>query len=236
MTSAGSLIAMTEQSHFTGGPDGARPPGSGAPPPGWTPAPLSGGARPTVGRDDDAAATPPTSAPLGPPAQRSVSIQEFAPPKSRLPLVVTLAALLAAGLIWGGTMLRSPLPAPSPTVTASPSATPAGSGLPFLTPDGERSGRWEILQHEWTDAGLEVEIRLAVDRGPVSYSFLAFENAGLNATEAQPSSQLPRFSGSAIDSGAEERGWVFFPMTRGPSTIVLATGGGNQMSALPVPG
>lgn len=179
--------------------------------------------------------TQPT-APLGSPSHSSVRIEEFAPPKSKLPLLVTLVALLAAAMIWAGTALRPTQPEPTPTPQDTPTARPSASGLPFLTPDKRHAGRWEILRHQWTDSGLEVEIMIAADRGPVNYSFLAFENDGLFATDAQDGSQQPWFSGMPIQTGESETGWLFFPMTRGPATIILATAGGNQMSALPVPG
>lgn len=213
-------------------PSDQSPQGS-APLPGWAPAPLSDGARPWVG------GPAPTQAPpdrLGGPALRSVKIDEFAPPRSRLPLLITLIVLLVAGLIWGATLLRPVAAVPAASASATPSQTPTASGLPFLTPDERYSGRWEILEHRWTDSGLEVEIRISVDRGPFSYSFLAFENSGVDATSPDPGSQPPQFSGLPIATGAQESGWLFFPLDRGPATIILATAGGNQMSALPVSG
>ncbi len=220
-------------------PFGEPPEGSSTPPTapqqGWTPAPLSDGSRPSVGAHPPASTEP--GAPLGGPALRSVNIDEFAPPRSRLPLLVTLVVLVVAALIWGATLLRpasSDASAPSPS--ASPTATPRAPGLPFLSPDERFSGRWEIIDHRWIDSGLEVEITLAADRGPVNYSFVAFNNDGVDATEASGGSQQPQFSGLPIPSGQTESGWLFFPLERGPATIILATSGGNQMSALPVSG
>ena len=220
-------------------PFGEPPQGSSDVPParqqGWTPAPLSDGSRPSVG------ARPPVSgrpgAPLGGPALRSVTIDEFAPPRSRLPLLVTLVVLVVAALIWGATLLR-PASTPSAARSASPSptATSSGSGLPFLSPDKRSSGRWEIVEHRWTDSGLEVEITVAADRGPVNYSFVAFNNAGVDATDPVDGSEQPLFSGEPIPTGQEESGWLFFPLERGPTTIILATAQGNQMSALAVSG
>ena len=220
-------------------PFGEPPQGSPTPPTapqqGWTPAPLSDGSRPSVGVRPPGANEP--GAPLGGPALRSVNIDEFAPPRSRLPLLVTVIVLVIAALIWGATLLRpasSAVPATSPS--ASPTTTSSASGLPFLSPDERFSGRWEIVEHRWTDSGLEVEITLAAERGPVNYSFVAFNNAGVDATESTAGSQQPQFSGQPIPSGQKESGWLFFPIERGPATIILATSGGNQMSALPVSG
>ena len=167
-----------------------------------------------------------------------MNIDEFAPPRSRLPLLVTVVVLVVAALIWGATLLRPASSATSagPSPSASPSATRSASGLPFLSPDERFSGRWEIVEHRWTDSGLEVEITLAADRGPVNYSFVAFNNDGVDATESTAGSQQPQFSGEPIPSGQQESGWLFFPIERGPATIILATSGGNQMSALAVSG
>ncbi|MCC6497376.1 MAG: hypothetical protein IT193_14080 [Propionibacteriaceae bacterium] len=214
-------------------PSDQSPQGS-VPLPGWSPAPLSDGARPWVGGGPAQAQEPANR--LGGPTLRSVKIDEFAPPRSRLPLLITLIVMLVAGLIWGATLLRPVTPVPAAGSTATPSQTAAASGLPFLTPDERYAGRWEILEYRWTDSGLEVEIRISVDRGPFSYSFLAFENSGVDATSPDPGSQPPRFSGLPIATGEQESGWLFFPLDRGPATIILATAGGNQMSALPVGG
>ncbi|MFT4110247.1 hypothetical protein [Propionicimonas sp.] len=210
--------------------------GRSAPPTGWSPAPLSDGGRPSFG-----AATPPSQPsdrPLGGSSLPSVTIEEYAPPRSRLPLLVAVIAIVVAGLIWAGTSLRAPQASPStgPSAGATPTATASAPGLPFVTPDQSVSGRWEILEHRWTDSGLEVEIRVYADQGPVTYSFMAFGNDDVQATASEPGSQNPRFSGRPIDTGGSETGWVFFPLQRGASTIMLYTASGNQVSALPVAG
>ncbi len=217
-------------------PFGEPPEGPSAPQPGWAPTPLSDGSRPSVGLQAPVSAQ--AGAPLGGPALRSVNIDEFAPPRSRLPLLVTLVVLVIAGLIWGATLLRPAAPSAGASPSASPSAspTPRQPGLPFLSPDERYSGRWEIVEHRWTDSGLEVEITVAADRGPVNYSFVAFSNTAMEATESVTGSDQPQFSGLPIPTGQTESGWLFFPIERGPTTIILATAGGNQMSALPVSG
>lgn len=227
---------MTQQpptQSFGGPPEGTTP---SAPSAGWTPAPLSDGSRPWVGAPP--AAPKQSHGPLGGPALRSVKIDEFAPPRSRLPLVVTLVVLLVAGLIWGATLLRpaAPTPAASATPTPKAGATTAPPGLPFVAADEQLAGRWQIVEQRWTDSGLEVEIMVAVDRGPFDYSFLAFENSSVEATSPQPGSESPQFSGQPIGTGQQESGWLFFPLERGPATIILSTSGGSQMSALAVSG
>jgi len=63
-----------------------------------------------------------------------------------------------------------------------------------------------------------VEITLAAERGPVNYSFVAFNNAGVDATESTAGSQQPQFSGQPIPSGQQESGWLFFPIERAPAS------------------
>jgi hypothetical protein len=222
---------MTEQ-HNPSASASDQPAETTAPPSGWTPTPLSAGGRPSFGGERT---SPPESAQaLGGPAMPSVSIQEFAPPRSRLPLLVAVVAVVVAALIWAGTTLRAPQPTPAAGPTATPTASPTAAGLPFVTPDQQNTGRWEILNHRWTDSGLEVEIRIAADQGPVTYAFVAFGNDDVQATDSEPGLQSPQFSGMPIQTGNEETGWLFFRLERGPSTIILTTAEGNQMSALPV--
>ena len=211
--------------------ENAEPQQPSAPPPGWAPAPLSGSERPSLAGAPQQRATPPPA--LG--SQPSTTIGEFTAPRTVWPVVIVVVAVLAAVGIWASTTLRPDLPSaskPSPT----PVATATASGLPFVSPDERYSGRWEIVGQEWTDSGVELQIRISADRGPVSYSFLAFENTGVMATDPQPSTHLPRMSGFPIATGEEETGWIFMPLARGQATLILANAAGQQMSALGIPG
>ena len=223
------------QSPFTTGPapgDTSGQPGRRQhtpPPAGWTPPPL-------VGRQSGQSGRRPTD-PFGDPPVQPVRIEDFAPPRSRVPMFVTLAVLAALALVLLGGTLRAYLPVPpasSPTPTvATPSALP---GLPFTTPDERARGRWEILDHRWTASGLMVEVRIHVDHGPLGYSFMAFENQGTEVIEPSPGADSPALTGSSIPTGGVETGWVYFLMTRGDATIILANEEGRQMSALVVEG
>lgn len=202
------------------------PTGPDNPPPiGWSPPPLSADAPTTAG--------PQMGQDPNSPVTNALSIGQFAPRRSVLPALLLLVGVAAAVLIWMGTTRPAPVPAPSPTPTAT---STTGSGLPFVSPDERRSGRWEVVEHRWTSDGLEVSIRISVDRGPVTYSFLAFENSTLEATDPEPVNNRPAFSGRPIATGEQETGWVLFRIKRGPTTVILASEAGNQMSALSVPG
>lgn len=193
---------------------------------------MSGGNRPDPSAQTPATAT---STPLGGPDLPATKIDEFAAPRSWWPVVVAVVAVLAAALIWASTSLKPAVPSATKP-SATPAATTAEPGLPFVSPNERYSGRWEIVSHEWTDDGVEVEIRISVDRGPLSYSFVAFENSSVTATDPSPGSHSPRFSGYPIETGEAETGWLFFPLQRGQATVILANAGGSQMSALPIPG
>ena len=217
-------------------PASQQPPASAphpsAPPAGWAPTPLSGVTRPAVPRP---AAGGGPSAPLGGSNLPSTRIDEFAAPRSWWPLVVGVVAVLAAALIWASTTLRPALPsATKPSPTPAPTAT--APGRPFVSPNERYSGRWEILQSEWTDSGVEVQIRISVDKGPLSYSFVAFENNSVTASDTPPAAHSPCFSGYPIETGDTETGWLLFPLERGQATVILANAAGSQMSALPIPG
>lgn len=202
-----------------------------APPPGWTPPPLSGADRPSL-----AGVQHPSRFEAPAPSDPSTTIGQFAAPRTIWPVVVGVVAVLAAVLIWTSTTLRPVTPSaskPSPTPSVAATSDP---GLPFVSPDERYSGHWEVLRHEWTDSGVELQIRISVERGPLHYSFLAFENNGVTATDPQPSTHLPRMSGFAVETGQTETGWIFMPLIRGQATLILADAGGQQMSALPIPG
>lgn len=211
-------------------------PNGSAPPPGWAPAALGGQpgpgtpSGPTEGRR-------PTD-PFGRAAPQAVHIEDFAPPKSKAPLIVTLAVGVALALVILASTLRPGLLASVPTVTPTPSAstTVSESGLPFTSPDERFNGRWEIMDHRWTDHGLMVQVRIKVDRGPLGYTFMAFENQGTDVIDPSPGADSPVLSGRRIPSGGEETGWVYFSMARGDATIILANEAGRQMSALVVQG
>ncbi|MDQ7992767.1 MAG: hypothetical protein AAGC63_08425 [Propionicimonas sp.] len=199
-------------------------------PPGWGPAPL-GGYQGAPGYD-------PTR-PLGARPPDSTNISEFAPPPSRTPILVGLAAVVVAILIAatatlqpGGLFGARPAPA-SPTPT--PSATAALPGQPFATSDGRVEGRWQVVERRWTDEGVQVKVWVAVDRGTLRFSFLAFSNDAAEVVYPAPGADYPGFTAMPIDRGEERDGWLFFPVYRADLTLILANDSGRQISALVVP-
>lgn len=217
------------------GPVQSHPHGS-APTPGWAPAALGSQSDPG-GTSGPPEGRRPTD-PFGRADPQAVHIEDFAPPKSKAPLIVSLAVGVALALFLLASALGPGLLANVPRATQTPPSTAAASesGLPFTSPDERFNGRWEILDHRWTEHGLMVQVRIKVDRGPLGYTFMAFENQGTEVIDPSPGADSPVLSGRRIPSGGEETGWVYFSMDRGDATIILANEAGRQMSALVVQG
>lgn len=182
----------------------------------------------------------PGSPPLGNRPLRPVDIQSYAAPKlTRSWLLWLLAAAVLAGIVLGATVLnRPPASAPGDTPSSPVTApTSAGPGLPFTMPyNPEAGGRWEVLAQEWTTGGVLLRVRLFADRGTISYGFLAFENNGVDVVRPDTSPKSPELTRGSMSAGETETGYVFFPIERGPATLILTTSGGRQISALPITG
>ncbi len=197
------------------------------PQPGW-PAGPSSGARPPHGPGYD-----PTR-PLGPQPAGRASISDFAPPRSRAPWLIGLGSLLVAVVIiltatlptgWpGGSASASPTPTPSPTQSLP--------GQPFTTTDGRVDGRWEVVERRWDDTGVEVMVRVAVDRGTLRFAFLAFSNDAVEVLYPSPAGDQPEFGLLPIAAGEQADGWLHFATPRADLTLILTTEVGRQISAL----
>lgn len=206
------------------------------PPPNWAPAPLSGGGRAEIDTNSTIPVEP--GAQLGGPTLPQVTAQQFAPPRSRLPWLVGAVGIVVIGLIWllvglnGG---GDPAANTSPTPSASPTQS-AAPGQPYSSSDGSVTGRWEVLEHEWTSTGLDVKLRVSVDEGRLYTDFAAYGYQQNQATYPDPSSHQPNFSSESIDAGGAASGWVHFNVPEGECSIFLMDKmSGDQMSALTVP-
>ncbi|MFT3970001.1 MAG: hypothetical protein QM695_06915 [Micropruina sp.] len=174
---------------------------------------------------------------LGAQPPAPVSINQFAPPPNRTPLLITIVALIVlVVVIEGGIYVRS-LSSAEPSASAGPTTTaPAGPGQPFTTPDGRQDGRWEILESTWTDEGLQLRLRIHSDDGSISFGFMAFSNASTDLIRPTSSPRSPDIRMGTATVQQPVTGYVFFPMSKGDATIILANGSGRQMSALTVKG
>ena len=173
--------------------------------------------------------------PLGQQRLEPTHIEQFTPPRSPLPwLIMVGAVVIAAVILFTSTLVNRtspPSPSPSPTV----SATPPKPGHPFVSPDGGIEGRWEVLESHWNDEGVEIKLRLAVDQGTLWFSFMAFSNDAVEVLEPGEAMSSPELGWDPIDAGAERIGWIFIPTYRAELTLLLTTEFGRQMSALLIP-
>lgn len=201
------------------------------PPPGWAPNPYQNGQQgPRPGGYDP-------SRPLGAPRPDATNIASFAPPRSKAPLLASLAVVVVAIVIAvttalqpGGLFGTPAAPTPSPT----PSATPTLPGHPFISSDRRVEGRWEVIERRWTDEGVQVKLRVAVDSGTLRFSFLAFPNDASEVVYPAPGADTPEFGDQPIERGEQREGWLFFPAYRADMTVILASETGRQISALVV--
>ncbi|MDR1768619.1 MAG: hypothetical protein LBR32_09390 [Propionibacteriaceae bacterium] len=206
------------------------PTSADAPPPGWTPPPLSdqrwaAGVQPPAQR-----------AAWEPAAPVSAKVDDYAAPKTKLLPLAIVAAVLAVALSAAFFLSRAPGAAATPSASpssAQPTATPWG--LAFSTPDEQYSGQWAILDHQWTDNGLSVLVKVEVDQGPLQLRFMAFNDATADAADSYPSTDWPGDGGTIVESGETRQGWVQFPLQHGDSTVLLADYYQDQLSALSVP-
>ncbi|MDR3070250.1 MAG: hypothetical protein LBU38_04490 [Propionibacteriaceae bacterium] len=166
-----------------------------------------------------------------------VSVDDFAPPRPKAPWLVGLGLLLV-GVVISWFALGQPgniIPTPDPVPSASAGEATPTWGLPFTISE-HRQGRWEVIEHEWTAQGLEVNIRLRVEKGPLSVDFRAYDNSALESSYQGTGNRAPAFPVGEIAEGDEQSGWVFFQMRRGDATLILTDLWGSQISALPIPG
>ena len=173
--------------------------------------------------------------PLGQQRPVETHIEQFTPPRSPLPWLIMAGAVLIAVLILFTATLSNQPPAPSASPRPTTSATPAKPGRPFVSPDGNVEGRWEVIESRWNDEGVEINLRLAVDEGTLWFSFMAFSNDAVEVLEPAPALSSPALGWEPIEAGEERTGWIFFPTYRAELTLLLATEFGRQMSALLIP-
>lgn len=173
----------------------------------------------------------------GPYQRRPVDINAYAPPRrggGGWWLLLLGGVLL--GLVLAALFARPPAAAPEPTPAAAPTEASA-PGRPFTMPGAPNSrGRWELLSHEWSDAGLTARVRVTSDAGRVSYGFLAFSNTGTEVYEPERGAPTPEIGSGSLQVGQTIEGHLFIPMPRGDATLILTTETGRQVSALAVSG
>ncbi|MFT3875325.1 MAG: hypothetical protein QM708_02695 [Propioniciclava sp.] len=174
--------------------------------------------------------------------RRPLDINAYAPPKrGGGGLWFAVIGALLVGAVLAALFLRpaaAPSTAPASTPTPARTSEANGAGMPFVMPgDSSNQGRWEIVSHSWSDAGLIVNVRVTADAGRITYAFVAFSNdGGTTVHEPQAGAPEPQIGSGRLSAGQSITGNLFIPMPRGPATLILTTEGGRQISALAVSG
>ena len=177
----------------------------------------------------------PGTGPLGQQPLPTDDISRYAAPRPRGPILAAAAGVIVlVAVVVAGLFLQRPLvPAPA----SAPSAQQQSSlpGHPFQMPNNAAAtGRWEILDREWSDAGVLVQVRVSCDTETCSYGFTSFPNNGSSSVDPEPSPRAPQLARGTLQSGQSASGYVFLPLPRGAATLILTTSAGRQVSALPI--
>lgn len=155
---------------------------------------------------------------------------ELEPPRKPVwPWIVGVVAVVVAVLLFLNFLPEEAPPTASeqPVASEFPSPTTTGNALPF---DTYGTGTFEITDYEWTDNSLIVDYRITIDDETRSFAFFTFVNE-------------TRESFTPIDDYLIEvtpdrpvEGTTVFEMPRGDITLVLTTGTGQAVQALPIEG
>ncbi|OYN85253.1 hypothetical protein [Parenemella sanctibonifatiensis] len=181
----------------------------------------------------------------------SVSVDEFAPQKSKWPAIITgivIGAILLT-VVLGMVFARGP---EGPTEDPSPSETPAtaeptgyqpppGDTVPFE--DGEVAGQWTILETRWDSSASassgnygSVLVEVHLEQGELSYEFFAFDINVEDVPQETRAQYSPAIATNTMQPGDTVRGWVTFDMPRGNSTVYLTERYGGPISAIQIQG
>ncbi|WP_147454071.1 hypothetical protein [Tessaracoccus antarcticus] len=148
-------------------------------------------------------------------------------------IVATIVVLVLVLQLTGSFTPTDPTPSASPSaaVTEGASPVPAATGGTSIPFEGNGTGLFEILSQEWTDTGLSITYQITLDegQGERSFSLYMFTNSTLEVADPL-NSEL-----AVAASGKPFTGTVEFSVVRAKSTLVLASGFGAALTALPIP-
>lgn len=149
-----------------------------------------------------------------------------------LAIVAAIVALVLVLQFTGGFSATEPAVSPTPSGQSDQGRIPepvatGGTSIPF---EGNGTGVFEILSQTWSDQGLKVEYRITLDegQGERSFSLYMFSNATLEVADPL----TPELATAA--SGRPFTGTVEFAVDQAKSTLVLASGFGAALTALPI--
>jgi hypothetical protein len=202
---------------------------TGAPPPGWAPAALSSSGNASYAGQTAASAAPP-------PTEPTTAINQFAPKRSKAPVLVALAGIVIAGVVvYTANRPAQPSAQPTPTATKSvtASATPR-DGTPF-TVNSSTAGTWKITEHQWSDTGLDIRVQVRLSSGTMRCNFMAMSQSGNQIAHSKVSAKTPNFgTDRTITAGDSATGWMHFQIEHSPTTVFIGVNGNSQVQAIEV--
>ncbi|MGV8846674.1 hypothetical protein [Tessaracoccus sp.] len=147
-------------------------------------------------------------------------------------IVAAIVALVLVLQLTGGFSANEPAASPTPSAqdqgkSPQPVAT-GGTAIPF---EGNGTGVFEILSQTWSEAGLVVDYRVTLDegQGERSFSLYMFTNATLEVADPIDQEFITATSGEPFTGSVE------FAVDQAAGTLVLASGFGAALTALPIP-
>lgn len=168
-------------------------------------------------------------------------IDQFEPPRRTnrktlwlgIGIVAAIVALVMMLQFTGGFLASEPGASPSPTTQVGGEAVPepaatSGTSIPF---EGNGTGVFEILSQTWSDQGLRIEYRITLNEGQGERSFALYMFTNSTLEVADPLN----YELATAASGTPFTGTVEFAVDRAKGTLVLASGFGAALAALPIP-
>lgn len=136
--------------------------------------------------------------------------------------------LLALNLIGGGEAGPQAGETEGPRITFDPTAAATASdSIPF---EGNGTGVFEVLASQWNGDELTVTYRITLDSGQQNFALYLFDNQSMESYN--PSDHWV----DTVTAEVPLENTVTFAKPQGPSTLVLTTGTGRAITALPISG
>lgn len=174
------------------------------------------------------------------PHQQAPSIDDYAHDpaqerrnKRQLLIIGAVMAVIAAIFIslqfLGGNDTAGPDPdsTEGPQISYDPSAAATNSSVvPF---EGNGTGTFEVLDYSWDGDLLTVKYRITLEEGRQNFSVFVFSN------ETKMQHDALEDTASDVTSDSPYEGTATFQLEQGDATLVLGTGAGRALTALPLP-
>ena len=188
--------------------------------------------------------------PLGSGQPAGNSAERYRPRTSRLPAIVTAAAVLVVAFVVALSTIvatindRTPAAPSASQARERPSSAPSGNAIDFTSDEG--AGTLRIISHEWTPDGqeppmsgsyLRIELDLTATAGEVSYDsayFQAFDAQGELFDSTPLGAVQPHLDTGLLGPGDSARGFIAFDMPRGDVTLLMSNESFESVTAIKI--